>query len=150
MKTEMKLLTLITLSAVLFACGNKEEKPQTENLKPLASIETPKGDAGTYVGALPEGDCDKLQIKMVLDSAAGAIVAETCVQDTITSVTRLATYKDSAGVIVITYTDSPRVLRFKKSDGFSIELLDEAGEVSRDSSGEPYRAMRILNMPGSK
>ena len=39
------------------------------------------------MGALPGGDCDKLQIKMVLDSAAHALVTETRIQDSITSVT---------------------------------------------------------------
>lgn|SRR5574344_663035 len=150
MNAEIKFLTLAAMAAALSACGSKEDKAPAENLKPLAPISAPKADAGTYMGALPGGDCDKLQIKMVLDSTAHALVTETCIQDSITSVTRKATYRDSADVLIVTFEDAVRKFEFKKQDGFSAILLDEAGKTMEDESGEPYRVMRILNMPGSK
>jgi len=144
----MKKWWIPFLLLVFCACSESshEEQPQPVFSK-LPALEAPKTLAGTYVGRLPCGDCEGVQVKLILDSLGGAQVEETEMRDSTITQVSAASYKDSLEWIRLQFANSPRVLSFKSKKGFSMVLLDFTGQEYVDESGEPYQLIRILNKP---
>lgn len=143
-KKLVKVLSCAALSAAFLACS-KEEEPQ--KLPDLPKIEAPKTVAGTYVGRVPSSSGEVLQLKLVLDSLGGAVVAESRRTETgVETLQDTLAYSDSAGTLKF-FKGELHKWSFRKTGDFQYSLLNPTGELYEGADGQIFALLRILNKP---
>ena len=147
MKQTALFLFSIFCCFAFFGCLSEKEE---QKLKPLPKIEAPKTVVGLYSGLLPEEDSRKHFISFELDSSGNAFLKETFVRDSMEVFLDTLSYKDSSGILILTFKEANKIWKFKKTSDFQYVFLNPFNEPYMASDSTNYTLIRILKKVGEK